>query len=159
VAAAVSDSLSLEDERDLRALAAGYATSVDRRDLAAFLAVFAPDGVLRVFDPGVVDEPRSVMRGAEEMARVIDRISVYDATFHFLGHATYAASEGGATGEVYCTARHLTRTRHGATEFTMLIRYLDRYAVVDGRWRIADRAVVVDWTALQTAVPPIRPRA
>jgi len=154
----VSASLSLEDERDLRALAAGYAEAVDRRDLPGFLAVFAPDGVLRVFDPGVVDEPRSVMHGAEELAVVVDRISTYEATFHFLGQATYAAASGGATGEVYCTARHLTRTRHGATEFTMLIRYLDRYAVVDGGWRIADRSVVVDWTSLQMAVPPVRPR-
>jgi hypothetical protein len=55
---------------------------------------------------------------------------------------------------VYCTARHLTKTRHGATEFTMLIRYNDRYAKVDGGWRIAERAVLVDWTAMQTAVPP-----
>ena len=120
--------------------------------------MFAPDGVLRVFDPGAVDEPRSVMQGPEDLARVIERIAVYEATFHVLGQATYAASDRGATGEVYCTARHLTRTRHGATEFTMLIRYLDRYAVVDGRWRIADRSVVVDWTSLQTAVPPVRPR-
>ena len=147
--------LTLEDERDLRALAAGYATSVDRRDLQGFLAVFAPDGALRVFNPGA-DEPRSVLRGADEMAAVIERISVYESTFHFLGQATYAAAGEGATGEVYCTARHLTKTRHGATEFTMLIRYQDRYARVDGAWRIAERSVVTDWTAIQTAIAPGR---
>jgi SnoaL-like protein len=152
VAAAVN--LALEDERALRSLAAGYATGVDRRDVDAFVGVFAPDGVLRVHDPGVYDEPRSVLRGSEELARVIERISVYDATFHFLGQSTYAGDGDGATGEVYCTARHLTRTRHGATEFTMLIRYRDRYGRVDGQWRIAERAVLVDWTGLQTAVPP-----
>ena len=151
----MSDALTVEDERHLRALAAGYAASVDRRDLDGFLAVFAPDGALQVFDPGA-DEPRAVMRGPDELARVIERIAAYEATFHFLGQAAYAPADGGATGEVYCTARHLTRTRHGATEFTMLIRYRDRYAVVDGGWRIADRAVVVDWTAFQTAIPPAR---
>ena len=132
--------------------------SVDRRDVDGFVSVFAPDGVLQVFDAGVADEPRSVLRGAAELARVIERISVYDATFHFLGQATYA-SDGdgaGATGEVYCTARHLTRSRHGATDFTMLIRYRDRYARGAGGWRIADRSVLVDWTALQTAAPPAR---
>ena len=146
--------LTVEDERALRALASGYATSVDRRDVDGFVSVFAPDGVLRVHDPGVYDEPRSVLTGSEQLARVIERISVYDATFHFIGQSTYAADGDGATGEVYCTARHLTRTRHGATDFTMLIRYRDRYGRVDGSWRIADRAVLVDWTALQTAVPP-----
>jgi len=153
----VSVVLTLEDEREMRALAAGYATSVDRRDLTAFLAVFAPDAFLRVFNPGAA-EPRSVMQGHEQLARVIELISSYEATFHFLGQTTYAPIDGGATGEVYCTARHLTRTRHGATEFTMLIRYLDRYAVVDGGWRIVDRSVVVDWTSFQIAIPPATPR-
>jgi len=146
--------LTVEDERALRALGTGYATSVDRRDVDGFVSVFAPDGVLRVHDPGVYDEPRSVLRGSEELARVIERISVYDATFHFLGQSSYAADGDGAAGEVYCTARHLTRTRHGATDFTMLIRYRDRYGRVGSGWRIAERAVLVDWTALQTAVPP-----
>jgi len=130
--------------------------SVDRRDVDGFVSVFAPDGVLQVFDAGVADEPRSVLRGADELARVIERISVYDATFHFVGQATYAADGAGATGEVYCTARHLTRSRHGATDFTMLIRYRDRYARGADGWRIADRSVLVDWTALQTAAPPAR---
>jgi len=147
-----------DDERALRALAAGYASGVDRRDEDLFVSVFAPDAVLRVHDPGVYDEPRSVLRGREELARVIERISTYDATFHFVGQASYAADGDGATGEVYCTAHHLTRTRHGANDFTMLIRYRDRYARADGEWRIAERAVLVDWTALQTAIPPPRPR-
>ena len=150
-------SIGIEDEQALRELAAGYASGVDRREPERFLAVFAPDGVLRVHDPGLYDEPRSVLTGREELARVIERISVYDATFHFVGQASYAADGGGATGEVYCTAHHLTRTRHGANDFTMLIRYRDRYTKVDGRWLIAERAVHVDWTALQTAVPPPRP--
>jgi hypothetical protein len=143
------------DERALRALAAAYAVSVDRRDVDGFVGVFSPDGVLRVFDAGVHDEPRTILRGSAKLARVIERISVYEATFHFLGQATYTADGSDrATGEVYCTARHLTRTPDGATDFTMLIRYGDRYERgVDG-WRIVDRAVIVDWTADQAAVPP-----
>jgi ketosteroid isomerase-like protein len=144
------------DERALRALAAGYATAVDRRDVAGFLAVFASDAVLRVFDPGVQDEPRSVMRGADELARVIERISVYESTFHFVGQATYRADGDGAVGEVYCTARHLTKARHGATDFTMFIRYADRYRKDADGWRITDRGVLVDWTENHTAIRPGR---
>jgi SnoaL-like domain len=151
----MSGSLPEVDERALRALAVAYATSVDRRDVDGFVGVFSPGGVLRVFDPGVHAEPRTTLRGSTQLARVIERISVYEATFHFIGQASYTADGvGGATGEVYCTARHLTRTADGATDFTMLIRYGDRYErFVDG-WRIVDRAVVVDWTADQPAVPP-----
>ena len=150
-------SLTGEDERALRALAAGYARSVDRRDAAGFVAVFAPDGVLKVRDPGA-EEPRSVLRGSAELARVTESIASYDATFHFIGQATYAEEGDGATGEVYCTARHLTRTRHGATEYTMLIRYQDRYARVGGEWRIAERGLLVDWTGVQLAIPPRPPK-
>ena len=156
MAPALSGPLDVEDERGLRALASGYATSVDRRDVDGFVSVFTPDGILQVFDAGVYDQPRSVLRGSAELARVIERIAVYDATFHFLGQTTYAGDGVGATGEVYCTARHLTRTRHGATDFTMLIRYRDRYAHGADGWRIADRSVLVDWTALQTAAPPAK---
>ena len=142
------------DEQSLRALAAGYAAGVDRRDAEQFLAVFAPDAILQVFDPGVQDEPRSVLRGTEELARVIERISVYDATFHFVGQGSYQAEGDGAVGEVYCTARHLTKTRHGATDFTMLIRYVDRYGRSGDGWRIVDRKVLVDWTEMHTANRP-----
>jgi hypothetical protein len=157
----VPDALTDADERALRALAAGYATSVDRRDVDGFLAVFSPDAALRVYDPGVQDEPRSVLRGADELARVIERISVYDSTFHFVGQSTYRADGTGAVGEVYCTARHLTATRHGANDFTMLIRYADRYERLPEGWRIAERGVLVDWTELHTANRPAdaRPKA
>ena len=154
--------LSDTDERELRALAADYAAGVDRRDQERLLSVFTPDGVLERYDAGVVDAPRGVIRGHEELARITERIASYDATFHFIGQATYRADADGAVGEVYCTARHLTRSRHGATDFTMFIRYVDRYARgADGRWRITLRKLFLDWTELHTAIPPagVRPPA
>ena len=146
--------LSDTDERELRALAADYAAGVDRRDQERLLSVFTPDGVLERYDAGVVDAPRGVIRGHEELARITERIASYDATFHFVGQGTYRAEGDGAVGEVYCTARHLTRTRHGATDFTMLIRYVDRYRRDADGWRIAARKVLVDWTELHTAIRP-----
>ena len=158
---AVPDALTDGDERELRALAADYAAGVDRRDQERLLSVFTPDGVLERYDAGVVDAPRAVIRGHEELARITERIASYDATFHFIGQATYRADADGAVGEVYCTARHLTRSRHGATDFTMFIRYVDRYARVADGWRIAQRKLFLDWTELHTAIPPagVRPPA
>jgi ketosteroid isomerase-like protein len=151
---AAAGGLSEADERELRALAADYAAGVDRRDQQRLLSVFTPEGVLERYDAGVVDAPRGVIRGHEELARITERIASYDATFHFIGQATYRADGDGAVGEVYCTARHLTRTRHGATDFTMFIRYVDRYARVADGWRIAQRKLFLDWTEMHTAVPP-----
>jgi hypothetical protein len=151
---AVPDALTEADERALRGLAAGYATAVDRRDVEGFLAVFSPEAALLVYEPGVQAEPRSVLRGTGDLARVIERISVYDRTFHFVGQSSYRADGDGAVGEVYCTARHLTTTRHTATDFTMLIRYADRYERRAEGWRIVERGVLVDWTEVHTANRP-----
>lgn len=153
----MSGGLTLDDENALRALAARYARALDRRDGAAFLEVFTRDAVLRVFDPGRTDAPYGIVHGHGELRHILDRIARYDATFHTLGQAVYEPAPGGATGEVYCTARHLTRTRHEATEFTMLIRYLDRYGIADDGWLIVDRSVVVDWTSLHVAAAPQGP--
>jgi hypothetical protein len=44
-------------------------------------------------------------------------------------------------------AHHMTKDVHGATDFIMLIRYLDSYRKdADGAWRISAREVRPDWT-------------
>src|SRR5260370_24032675 len=94
------------------------------------------------------------MRGNDELARVITSLATYERTYPFVGNSTYVVDGDRAEGEVYCTARHLTTTRHGANDFTMLIRYLDRYERGAGGWLIADRRMLVHWTELPTPNPP-----
>jgi ketosteroid isomerase-like protein len=149
---------TIEDELALRALAAGYAAGVDRRDAERFLAVFTPEARLWLYDAGVHDEPRGVLHGTAELARVIERIAAYDRTFHFLGQSVYTVDGDEAQGEVHCIARHLTVDRHGAADFTMHIRYADTYRRDGGEWRIADRHVLVDWTEQQAANRPGSPQ-
>ena len=75
----------------------------------------------------------------------------YDRTFHFVGNHRYWRNGDTASGEVYCLAHHLSTDTDGATDFVMLIRYLDRYRREPaGPWLIEDRLLRVDWSELHT---------
>jgi hypothetical protein len=142
------------DRLQIQDLAFRYASGVDRRDPALFVSAFSPAGTLRVPRPGPDgEEVVSTRTGHEELGRVPGMLDRYDRTFHFVGNHRCDIQGDAATGEVYCTARHLTRSEAGDTDFVMLIRYLDRYRRdPEGRWLIEDRLVRVDWSELHTVV-------
>jgi len=143
---------------ELRSLSFRYATGVDRRDLDLFLSAFHPDATLTVERPG---GPARPMRGHAEIGRVMERIAVYGLTFHFLGQTAYAPTDAGASGSVACIGHHLWRDEDdGELDHVMYLRYTDEYRTgADGRWRIAARSVVVDWSETRAVdVPGKRPR-
>lgn len=142
-----SDQVAVHAE--LRALAERYARGCDQGDGALYAGVFLPDATVRVFRGD--DEP-STMQGVDVLVTVPEKLGHYDKTFHFLGQSTYEVGDDEATGEVYCLAHHLTADRHGGTNYVMHIRYQDTYRTDgDGRWKIADRRVNVDWTDTRVA--------
>lgn len=142
---------------ELRAVARTYASGVDRRDLALFLQAFHPDATLAVVRGG--DDPAAaprVMRGHDEIGRVIERIGIYSHTFHFLGQSHYVRTEPGASGEVSCIAHHRWHDDVDL-DHVMYIRYRDEYRRgQDGRWRIAARTVGVDWSETRVVDVPGR---
>jgi len=137
------------DYLSLRSLAESYARGADRRDSDLFAGVFAPDAVLLVFNPSDAEEPTGQRRGDEELRAVPDLLARYACTYHFLGNMTYDVEGDEATGEVYCTAHHLSRGADGDTDLVMMIRYRDRYRRLAHGWRITERRVLVDWTELR----------
>jgi hypothetical protein len=144
---AVSPAATAADEVELRALAENYAHGADRGDKDAFLSAFHPDARLIVFTNTDDAEPRSVREGHEALSAIPEMLCRYDKTFHFVGNHRYAVDGDTASGEVYCIAHHLTNDADGATDFVMLIRYLDSYRRdPGGAWRIAEREVRPDWT-------------
>jgi ketosteroid isomerase-like protein len=135
------------DVVELRALADSYAHGVDRGDRDVFLSAFLPDARLIVFNGSDDDEPRSVREGHDALGGIPELLRRYTKTFHFVGNHRYAVDGDTATGEVYCMAHHLSTDLHGATDFVMLIRYVDAYRRdADGAWKIAARQVKPDWT-------------
>lgn len=58
-----------------------------------------------------------------------------------------------ASGETYCLVQHLHDRDGVRTLLVTAIRYLDRFIRVDGRWLIADRKLIIDWTDQHPSSP------
>ena len=145
---------------ELRSLSRSYASGVDRRDLDLLLSSFHPDATLTVVRPTDVGaRPPKPLRGHAEIGRIIERIAIYQQTFHFLGQSDYSLTAARASGEISCIAHHRWRAE-AELDHVMYIRYADEYRTgADDRWRIASRTVMVDWSETQVVeVPGRRPR-
>ncbi|HEY1633896.1 MAG TPA: nuclear transport factor 2 family protein [Acidimicrobiales bacterium] len=137
----------IADRLTLREVSDRYARAVDRRDADAIADIFTEDAELSIHEPAEAEPPSRVLRGRSEISGIPRLIARYPKTFHFMGNALYEIDDDSATGEVYCVAHHLTHDPAGATDYVMLIRYLDAYQRCDdGRWRISSRRLLVDWT-------------
>jgi uncharacterized protein (TIGR02246 family) len=141
----------MDDRLALRALVDEYASAVDARDADRFAGVFAPDGVLAIIEPGET-EPSLTYEGEGELRTVMNLLRSYSVTFHLMANHTCRVDGDAAEGEVYCLAHHLTPDDAGGAQNTlMVIRYRDRYARVDGAWRIERRDVLRQWTEYHPA--------
>lgn len=130
---------------ELYDLSTRYAAGADRRDPDLFVSAFLPNARLRRYDPADAPEPVTDRQGCEALAEIPGLLERYTKTFHHLGQARFEVDGDVATGEVYCTAHHLTRDQPPVSH-VLHIRYQDRYLRVEGRWGIEDRRVLVDWT-------------
>jgi hypothetical protein len=132
---------------ELQLLSFNYASGVDRRDRDQLLSSFHPDATLTVLkSTWGVDKPPVALQGHAEIGRIVDLIAIYPQTFHFIGQSSFASTDLGASGEIYCIAHHRW-TDEVELDHVMYIRYNDVYRLgTDDRWRIATRAVQVEWT-------------
>lgn len=131
-------------QRELRLLSLAYAEAADRRDVAGFVAAFAPDGVVEVFRAERPGEPAGRFRGGEELARIPRSLVRWTSTAHLVGVAAYRwDGDGSLRGEEACEAHHVRPTTDGTSDEVMTIRYRDRYRRVGEAWRIARRQVHV----------------
>ena len=121
-----------------------------------FLDAFHPEATLTIYP---ADGTRSNRRiGHDEIGGVIKLIGAYSKTFHLVGQCLYDIGEGEATGEVYCVAHHLTSKGLRREDLIMYIRYDDAYRPdADDDWKIASRAVRVDWTESRDIAGPAKP--
>lgn len=133
------------DRDALVALSAAYAAAADRRDAAAFVAVFTDDARLTVHMDG--RGPGRVHRGHAELAEIPGRLERYHRTLHLVGAGHYEFDPTGsrATGEVPCVAHHLGVDGEHREDRSLYIHYRDRYERTGSGWRIAERVVDVGW--------------
>ncbi|CAB4811054.1 unannotated protein [freshwater metagenome] len=111
--------------------------------------MFAPEGVLRIFERGN-PEPVRQRIGRAEIAEAIKGLSRYDVTLHVVSNHYVDIDGDVATGESYCRASHIRAVEGGDAaareNYVMNIRYLDDFIRTTEGWRIAKRELQVEFT-------------
>jgi hypothetical protein len=141
--------LELSDRLAIRSVVDDYARCADRIDNEGLASLFAPDGILRVFDRGS-PEPQRERVGRAEISEAIKALSRYEVTMHFVANHYVVLNGDVATGETYCRATHIRPVEGGVSEarenYVMNIRYLDEFVRLPEGWRIAKRELQVEFT-------------
>lgn len=134
------------DVIELNQLAYRYAAAVDACDVDAFLDVFHPDARLRSYHPDA-QEPFADLTGHEQLASIPNTMrGMYRRTAHMMTNHLVEIDGDAASGEVLCTARHLTNDTQAPNSLNVIIRYVDRYERREGSWKIADRRIRFLWS-------------
>lgn len=124
----------------IRDLVLQYCRAVDRGDVAL---------VSTMYEPGALDEHGfNSTNTAQEFLDSMEAMTAGLAAIqhNITNHLIRLTGPDSAEGEAYLIAYH--RAEHGSTAHLMITggRYLDRYRKREGRWRIAHRKCVSDWT-------------
>lgn len=131
-------------------LACVYARAIDRRDFELLRRVFTEDACQRLPYLDVVCD------GRENIVAVIEQIKAFEVTMHAVHNQLVELRDDGASAETYCTALHFWTDKRGQRyRYGMLIRYQDELVVQDERWRIRERALLLDeeWIDEMTPIP------
>ena len=128
----------------IRQAALRYCRGVDRLDADLMFSAYHEDAT---DDHGVF-----VGSARDLCTRVVQSHRRYDATMHcVLNHAIEFVDDTTATGEIY-NITYLRQTVDGEVQLhTWWGRYVDRYERRDGRWAIAHRVCVHEWTRTEPA--------
>jgi hypothetical protein len=141
----------MEDRAALRRVVEDYARGVDRRESQAVAELFITDGRLEIYegDPERTD-PVRVRAGRAEIAAALAGLAKYEVTTHFLGQQSIELDGSRATGETYCIAHHIYSADGARRDHVLSIRYLDDFRREGGKWLLARRRLVIDWSDERT---------
>lgn len=150
--------LATADRAALTDLVDRYAALVDDRDFDALGALFTDDAVLRQPRPPRTMAPADAVHGRAAIVANFTRLRGLHATQHaVVGRVFSAAGPAEATGRIACIAHHVSGADGALTDHAWHLTYLDRYRRSDGRWRIRERILRLDWIE-ERDVGATRPR-
>lgn len=137
-----------EDHHALADLAARYALAVDERRLADAAELFTEDGTLLMPDPPAHLGPTTGHSGRAAIGHALGAVTAVPRTFHAIVGAVRepGAHPDAAVGTVSCAAHHLSQRPDGAVgDLVWYLRYTDTYQRTTDGWRIAHRAIDIDF--------------
>jgi hypothetical protein len=124
-----------------------YCRGIDRCDVDLVLSAFHPDAVDNHTGP---EEPI-----AERVPRAIERARANVVwTSHQICNELVHVDGDVADSECYLLAYHRVDHEGRPLDWILGARYVDRFELRDGRWRIAHRAVIFDWERFDFVVDP-----
>ena len=125
----------------LRDLAVRYALAVDSRDHEMLADIFTSDGVM-----GGQGSAEVRYRGPEGWPRMIAETDAsFAQTMHNVFNQTFdLADDGSVSGLTTGVASHIL-PGDGSDLVDFAMRYHDRYAQEDGRWKFSERRLEVVW--------------
>ena len=140
----MSDLQALLDRQAIHDVLMRYARGIDRCDWAMVEACY---------HPGARDDHGRFKGTVEEfMPWVKVQLDRFDSTMHFLGNVLIELDGATAKAETYCVAFH--RVKDQDVDSIAGLRYVDRFERRGGEWRIADRAIVVEWNRIDEITTP-----
>jgi len=129
----------LLDKQAIAEVVLRYCRGVDRRDDELIRSAYHQD----------VWEHHGAYRGrtADDFVTYANgRSDLFETVCHYVCNQLIELDGDVAFSETYAIAVHVARTEDGVSHTTFGGRYVDRMERRDGRWGIADRVVVCDWS-------------
>jgi ketosteroid isomerase-like protein len=139
----------LEARIAIRELVARYCFTVDERDIDGIAQCFTQDGVMRSVD-GVMNAA-----GREAViAQFHGRFAVLGPSNHYTHDHIIEFDEGNPRSARGTLNTHAEVVRNGELLVASL-RYQDRYAFEDGRWRFAERVLAFFYYSRPADLPEV----
>lgn len=135
------------DRAALRALVENYTIFGDAGDESGFADLFTDDAVIVT--------PFNRMEGLASIRTIPSMLGqMFARTLHQVTSQHVSIVGDNASGETKSYANHITLNDDGtATNDMWAIRYQDVFRREDGRWKIASRTLLIDWTELRPVKP------
>jgi 3-phenylpropionate/cinnamic acid dioxygenase small subunit len=135
------------DRLEIAELSARYALYVDQRDWLALAELFTPDAELLQPDPPQSLTPVRSVIGPNAIIDAMHALESIPVTQHaVLGTVIDLGDEPDtASGWITGQANHVTTHDDKHRNLVWYLHYRDEYRRTDDGWRIARRAVHIDW--------------
>jgi hypothetical protein len=130
----------LLDQREIENVLSAYCRGIDRRDL---------DLVRDCYHPDAIDEHGSFSGTVDAFLEWVDALLArYVSTMHLIGNlrVDFGNDADVAACETYGVAIHRSDEEKPHLNLATGFRYLDRFERRQGRWKIAARTAVTEWS-------------
>lgn len=138
----------LQDEADITRVLHDYCRAIDRMDMPLLAECYWPDAH---------DDHGGFSGTAPEFIAWVRTLLLRQTmTQHVLSNIVIDIAEDRAVSESYVVAYHRGPADDARWNFVAGCRYSDVFERREGRWRIADRVTIIEWTVPLAAEDPIR---